>query len=260
LKAAEATPSDPRAITLFVAIGTSRAPGDTRPGPGKPAELPAPARAVVENGLARLAKLAESEDDAVAARALEGIGAIGFLRADDPAKVESTLRRAIAKDPSLRQAWTILVGIRLRAQRWDDLVGLLGEWLKTGETAEKRMFLAKAEERRGDGAAAEKQWRLALALDPKGYEPNLGLAAAILRNSKAGDDLEPVDDLFGAAGDTYRPESPEAARRWVELGLTKSVALGLAGDLDGAADAARRVLEFDPPNTAAKEVLAAIGR
>jgi tetratricopeptide (TPR) repeat protein len=259
-KSAEATPEDPRAITLVVALGFIPSFDDKRPAPTKIDDLPEPARGRAKEGLARLAKLAESKDAAVASRALQGLGAIGFLLQEDPAGVERTLRGAVAKDPSLRQSWTLLMGMFVRAERWDDLAKLLGDWLKTGDTAEKRMFLARAEERRGDGAAAEKQWRQALALDPKGYETNLGLANALLRNAKAGDDLKDVEDLLGTAAEMYSEGSPPSPERWCELTLSKAVLLGLTGDLDGAAATARRLLDYDAQDVLGREVLAAIGR
>lgn len=259
-KSAEATPDDPRAITLVVALGFIPTFDEPRPGPRKIDDLPEPARTRAKDGMARLAKLAESKDPTVAARALQGLGAIRWTLGEPSAGVEASLRSAVAKDPSLRQSWTLLMGMLVKDERWDDLAKLLGEWLRTGDSAEKRMFLAKAEERRGDGAAAEKQWRQALALDPKGYTPNLGLANAILRNAKPGDDLKDVEDLLTTAGEMYREGSPPSPERWCELTLSKAVLLGLTGDRDGAATTARRLLEYDAEDVLAREVLAAIGK
>jgi tetratricopeptide (TPR) repeat protein len=253
-------PDDPRAIGVGAMFEWSLALRDDASAAQRAyKDCPAPARAKIEDALARLAKLAASDDPPVAASAHEAQAVIRYMIHDEVA-AEALLRKALSLDPKRRDAWALLAGILKKGGRWNDLVKLCRESIAVRDSAAKRMVLATALEESGDLVSAEKEWRAALSLDAKSYEANVGVASAILRREATSEELSEVNARLAAAGVAWRAAGASDARRRDELTIDAAVFDALRGDVDGAAGFARQVLKDDPSSEDAKEILAAIGR
>jgi len=222
--------------------------------------LPAAARARLAEDMAELEKLAASDDAETSARALQGIACVQwFVHRDSNASFES-LRKSSDKCADVEGTWTAAVWVLAETKCWDHIVKLCDEWLKHGATTMKRMIRAKALSTGDHAADAETEWRAALALDPRGFKTNLGLAVFVLWRAADDAALKEAGELLRAASAALTDAVKGDAENVLCLDLANAVHLGLSGDVDGADKAARRMLaqygDFKPT----REVLAAIGR
>jgi tetratricopeptide (TPR) repeat protein len=253
-KVVELRPNEPR----FIACGAMLEIALDPRGPaasGRPIdEHSESAQRRIDAALTKLDVLAKSDDRAVSARALEGTGVLQYTFQHDAVRAEASLRMSLAKRPQLRDARSLLLGILKSSERWDDIAKVCRDWLGTGETAFKRLLLASAEAHSGEFTTAEKDWRAALALDPKGFETNVGVAALVLRRAAGDAELKEARALLDSAP---TPTDPDGIA--IESHLN-AVCLGLSGDIDAAEKAARGALARDEHDESAREILAALGR
>jgi tetratricopeptide (TPR) repeat protein len=262
-KAMDALAPDPYAITLTALEDAMSEPtgtdGTTHVQPF--GDLEPDARTKVTGDLARLGRVAATADAPTAARALNGIACVQWFVMRNPPAAEALLRRSVAKDPGLRASWQALVFAMGQDRRWDDLVKVCGEWIKSGETARNRMILAKALALGGHADEAEKEWRAAQALDPAGVETNLGVAVFVLYRAKDDADLKEARGFLDRASAALpKAEGGEYSPLSYAYALADAVALGLAGDAAGAEKAARRILEHLPTAQPPHQILEALGR
>jgi len=222
--------------------------------------LPEERRTRISAMLTRLAGFATSADPAVASRALVGTAVIQLMVQRDARRAETSLRAALAKDPTSDPCFELLAGMLIGGERWEDLTKLCTEWVKQGDSARKRMILAKAEDRCGRADATEKAWRAALALDPAGFETNLGLAVLVLRRQGAGADPSEPDALVRTAGEAFVAMTRPSRDQKIYGNVAHAWIAAMTGDPDAAEKSARLVLAADSGNSCANEVLAAIGR
>jgi tetratricopeptide (TPR) repeat protein len=261
-RAQELLPADPIAVTLTGLSDAMSAPPDTDGARHVQAfdSLPEKARAQVVAGEARLGTLSASADAAVAGRAFQGIATLRWFVHHDGVGTDAALRASIAKDPHARGAWNALVFLLASSERWDDVVTLCDAWTKAGDSALTRMTRAKALAMKGLFSHAEKEWRAALALDPKGCKANLGLAMFVLQRAEGDAELKEAADLLRTASETLPAAATQDPSVEVLWSLADAIRRGLAGDVDGAEKSARSLVERFGEIPAAREVLAALGR
>jgi hypothetical protein len=262
-KALDALVPDPFALTLAT-LNDAMSPPDERDGSTHVlpfGDLADAARANVSRDLARLSKIAASADAPDAARALQGIACVQWFCMRNPAVAESVLRRSIAKDATVQSSWNALVFAMGQTRRWEELVKLCAEWIEVGETPRNRMMHAKALALAGHAEEAEKEWRAAQALEPSGFESNLGVAVLVLQRAKDDADVKEARKFLDAAAAALAASGAETYDvRAYARDLADAVARGLSGDADGAEKIARELLAKDGGAKPAKEILAALGR
>ncbi len=260
-KASDLAPRDSRFAAFGYRAFALRPVGDPKyPEARMPEEMSETERGKAEALLDRLRGLSRDSDVSTSVAAMRCLGAVEYLFRARPAAAETAFRQAIARSPADDRTWNQVVRILAADGRWNDLVVLMHDWLKTGDTAWKHVLLAKAEQRLGHAADEETQWKTAAELDPSGYAPNLGLAVALLRNAPKAPDAERIKQLLEAAAAAFRDTSVADRGRDCELRLALSALLALTGDPDDAAARARQVVELDANNDIAREILGAIGR
>jgi len=261
-KALELLRSEPYAVTL-IALRDAM-PKATEPGGARRVAsiggLSDAARAKLTANLDALRLLAGADDPQLAARALQGLACVQWYVYQDPGGTEALLRKSIAKYTGLDQTWIALVSILARAGRYDDLATLSREWLKTGDSADKRLLLAKARHSAGHVAGAETEWRAAHALAPRDFKTNLGVAVLTLQRAETEADVTEARTFLDTAAAALLGSDNPPPHRFIIWGLADAVAAGLAGDVDGAANAARRVLGYSSEVAEANEILSALGR
>jgi tetratricopeptide (TPR) repeat protein len=253
-------PNDPRAVAVGAMFEWGLALRDDKSAAERTlSDCPEKARATIEGALSRLAAPAASADPSVAAPALEARAVILYMVHDETA-AESSVRKALSLDPRRRDSWALLAGMLKKAERWKDLAKVCRDSIAVRDTTLKRLVLASALDRAGDPAAAEAQWRAALALDAKSYEANVGVASAVLRRDATSAELGVVVERLTDAGAAWRADGGSDAKRGLELSVDAAVCVAFMGDVDRAERDARRILKDDPSSGDAKEILAAIGR
>jgi len=227
-------------------------------GRGAGRALPADALMTASAAQARLAVLGESADKAVAAPALEALGALQSLQDDDGA--ETSWRRALALDPARPGPLRGLAARLLAAGRLDDLRALLETQLSVASSAPARavpvrLLLAATLLALDLPDAAEAQTRLALRAAPDGPAPGLLLAGLLLRR---GDAPAPLAEAARCLSAAQAAGDPPAEGGEPAVQTMQAVLLALTGD---ATEARRQLLEIvraQPACTQAREALAAL--
>lgn len=227
-------------------------------GRGAGRTLPAGALMTASAAQARLAVLGESADKAIAAPALEALGALQSLQDDDGA--ETSWRRALALDPARPGPLRGLAARLLAAGRLDDLRALLEAQLSVASSAPARavpvrLLLAATLQALDLPDAAEAQTRLALRAAPDSPAPGLLLAGLLLRR---GDAPAPLAEAAQCLTTAQAAGDPPVEGGQSAVQTMQAVLLALTGD---ATEARRKLLEIvrtQPTCTQAREALAAL--
>jgi len=221
--------------------------------------LPPAARAVIRDAMTRLENLGEHPDRAIAAGALELLGGLQFIVAQDPEGARKTLRRTVTLDPSRHQAWEILIGVTYTMEKPDLLVAVCAERLKALDNSRNRLLLAKAYDTAGNGAKAKETVESALKATPD--DPLLLLASAALQlrtaqtsreSQAAGESLMRVREKIEALPENDRETLV------IDAMLLNAIQLGLDDEPEEARKLVRLVLKKDPEHERAQKILAAL--
>ncbi len=263
-RAAELLPDEPESVTAsaFFAFDPT-APG---PRPTSVDDLPEELRAKYAAARARLEVLAKSADRGVAARAIHGLSILTLASSRKPWEpetqkaVEELVRKAVATDPSLDCAWFCVAGVMKQGERWDELVKWCEDRAKTRDNLRLRRIWAVAEAKRGAWDASEKQWRAALGFAPDDVCARIGAAVTLARRAATKAELDEAGAILAAVRAKDEASLVYSTPLWFGWMEATIVQAALAGDLAAAESAAKTVLEVDPENPVAGEVLPAIGR
>ncbi len=243
--------------------------------------LPESTRQSLRKTFEELAKLAQGPDQRTAAGAEKVSGLLLWMGLKDGRAAEAHLRRSVALNPLREDAWDLLcavVGNPYVGDLWqtvvegawdllcvvlngpeatpDDLVALCKERLKHKDSARGHLYLAQAY-----GAFEtqdrEAEVRAALKLEPDNYHANLSLAVLLL--------LHPDDDAaaLAEASQVLAHLGPVLQKgmtkeQWCDCTITWAVCEGLKGNVAGAKQAVKYVLDSDPKNRRARLVLEAL--
>lgn len=262
-RAAELNPNDHRAITIAAVYELTSVAFHNGHGVDNYADvemwnsLPEATRQSMREAMSKLETFSQSKNKRVAAEASEMLGLLQFV-AQETARSETSLRRALALDPSREQSWEMLISIMVTEQRYQNLVSVCTERLKYKNSARNRMFLAKAYDKLNQSDKSEEQVQIALKLEPNDFTANLALAALLIRRSSDASTLLQAGERLAKAGQVLKESPPH--KQWVDYALTRGVYLALNGDVEAAEKQLEQVLEHDEDNEDAKEALKAIGK
>jgi tetratricopeptide (TPR) repeat protein len=203
---------------------------------------------------ARLEKLTQSHDAKIAGGAWAVLGSVRFLQGDAKA-AENHFRRVVVLQPANQYAWDFLLGL-LAMTKSSDLVPMNLERIKQRDDVYTRYLLAKSYAVFADNSHAEEAVRAALKHDAKDYRANLGLAALLLRRSDRSDTLAEAKVHLDRTGESLKTD--DVRDRRLEWLLLCAIHQGISGQVDDARRTLRQVLEMDPNNATARDVLAGL--
>lgn len=263
-RAAELLPDEPESVTASAFFAFD--PTASGPRPTSADDLPEELRAKYTAARARLEVLAKSADRGVAARAIHGLAILRLASSRKPwepetqTAVEELVRKAVATDPALDCAWFCVAGVMKHGERWDELAKWCEDRAKTRDSLRLRRIWAVAEAKRGAWDASEKQWRAALGIAPGDVCARIGAAVTLARRAATKAELDEAGAILAAVRAKDEASLVYSTPLWFGWMEATIVQTALAGDIATAESAAKTVLEVDPENPVAGEVLAAIGR
>ena len=223
-------------------------------------DLPDSARKSIKEAMTQLEDLGQSNNPRHAAGALEGLALIQTLVVGDLPGGRSNLRRAVALDPGRAQSWDMLVAVLAQPESFEELKVVCEERIKKKDSARNRIILAKAHEKLNQYDKAERQVRVALAMEPGNALAHLSQAALLLRRSGSGGLAQAKNHLEKAQGALAKADkNKDSGQQAISLLLTSSIYYGLRDALDEARQLARQVLEREKDNQDAKEILSVLG-
>ena len=260
-RAAELDPRNPRRVTATAMVELVRAAHEAkRPAFGTPdtwSLLPETVRTAVRGDLERLLTLGESSDPRLAALASTCAGMLQFMAMNDLRGAVVSLRRAVALNPALESAWEMLFAVLVTQEKFTELLPLAEQRLKQEDTARNRVILAKVLEKLDRLDQARPHLETALQQAPKEMLPNLCMAALLLKVSRDGDDLMPAVTFLAKAG--HAMGSSPQRNNLVDLQTLRALYYALSGKAAMARQILTRLIELDPGNDHAKEILSALG-
>lgn len=218
--------------------------------------LPLPKRRPLEQDAALLAHLTQSQDDAQAAQAAEGLGTIWFLLGRFK-EAEDDFRLAIQRAPQRQGAWEGLLGLDLQSNRLADAAALGEQMLKAHEDANARLALAKTYEKLNQPAQVTAQVQAALQDAPDDVTISLAEAALLLRRSDDPSVMTKAKEWLDRAGTLYQRN--KRMDDWKNYAVLFGAYLALTGNEAEARKQLAQVLNVDKDNNEAKQVLAAMG-
>ncbi len=183
----------------------------------------------------------------------DGLQLLGLVREqqDRLAEAEQILRRSLALRPNQPHVQVHLGRVLAQAGRHPDAIAVLQAATKAKPDAfDALVILAQVQFSTGDFAAAEKNYREALRLNPDSQMVLLGLGV-LLNTAARPAEAEIV--LLAAAGNTTRPASWQA-----KVAHNLGLSLDLQRRPDEAIAAWRRALALDPMNVEAHRELNAL--
>jgi tetratricopeptide (TPR) repeat protein len=211
----------------------------------------------IKRSMTELENLGQSSNPAVAAPALEFLGAFQWTAMRDRTGAERNLRRAVELDPDREIAWDFLMTVLVDANRHEAAIAAAETRLKSHNTTRNRIAAAKAFDRAGRLEQAQAHLVAALQLEPNDYLANLSAAVVLMKRASDEDSLHSASNLLDRAG---RVEGrPATLAEWLEWTSTSAIFYALSGDRDAARREFKRVLEADPKNQTAKDGLALVG-
>jgi tetratricopeptide (TPR) repeat protein len=205
--------------------------------------------------------LGEGKDPSASAAALAS-AAMFHIFLEDYARAEADARKSVTLDPAQEQSWRVLVGLLVQRKAFEEMAVVCRGSIAGRDTSFKRLVLAKCLFLTGNAVKAEEEVRVAMTLDPRRLEANLGLAALILGRSNAPRELEEAGRLMARAEETLATRirtGTATEQNRAECVTVKAVYLGLTGDRAGAAECVRRLKELDPKSRDALEIGASLG-
>lgn len=260
-RAAELDPQNPRRVTAAAMVELVRAAHEAkRQAFGTPETwslLPETVRIAVRGDLERLLNLGESPDPRLAALASTCAGMLQFMAMNDLRGAVISLRRAVDLNPDHESAWEMLFAALVTQEKFAELLPLAEQRLKQADTARHRIILAKVLERLDRLDQARPHLETAMQQAPKEMLPNLCMAALLLKVSRDGDDLMPAVNFLAKAGHAMGP-SPQRSNL-VDLQTLRALYYALSGKAAMARQILTRLIELDPENDHAKEILSALG-
>jgi tetratricopeptide (TPR) repeat protein/predicted aspartyl protease len=211
----------------------------------------------------RLKRLTRSGDPLASASAFSLLGFIQMMWLHDMPAAEMNFRKAIALDVTQETAWQGLTLILAQQERYGNLSDLLRSYLHNPDDPDAvldHLFLARSEYKQAVANKMEPvpdmeiQARLAMQLAPHDLVARLTLAALLLKES----DHRPAD--ISEAGKLLPPLPPTGTPPDLstQYALTRGLYLALAGQSAQAVPTIRAVLQADPDNADAKNILAAL--
>ncbi|HXJ60989.1 MAG TPA: hypothetical protein VNU68_30455 [Verrucomicrobiae bacterium] len=204
-----------------------------------------------------LENLSQSGNPAVAAAALDFLGAFQWTAMRDRRGAERSLRRAIQLDPRREMAWDFLMAVLIDADRNEEAVSAAEARLQTRDTVRNRVAAAKACDRAGRSAKAQAHLEAALKLDREDYLANFAGAIMVLKSARDEEQLRRAGSLLERAG---RVEGRPATRdEWLEWTTTSAIYYALNGNREAARREFKRALAEDSANQTAKDGLALVG-
>ena len=222
--------------------------------------LPESAQRTLRHTLARLEDLAGDANRRLASGALEVLGILQGPVLHEPHSALASLERALALDPTRGQAWELAAGTLARTGDYAGLLDLSEDRLRREDTLRSRLLLAKAYEKLRRWEEAEGEVLAALQKSPDDFTANLALTALLLRRSDDPETLAEAGTWLGRSDKALsRLTAAQKPRELlVEYSLLRAVYLGLTDDVEGARQWTNSVLEVEPENPVAKEILAAM--
>jgi pentatricopeptide repeat protein len=163
----------------------------------------------------------------------------------DPASGLLHFRKAVELKPDFIAAINNLVVVQLRNKKYDEALTELGGLSKRGAPQDEihrlsgQVYLAK-----GEDAAAERELRKAIEVNPQNYQSYILLGQMNAQRNNIPQALKEVDQLIAVNA------------KFVPAYLLKAFYLDSSKDVAGAIENYRRVLQIDPENTIAANNLA----
>ncbi len=245
-------PNEPRLVLQIVTaqLGDSLADlltaGAASGGADALARLPSAKRAAVEEGFARLDRIARENDPAIKAIALEQTAMLRLIAHGDLRGAGELARRALRLDPRRNEAFEVAMNALLRDEKidWKLAEEIARERLKARPEARTRLMLVKIMEEQGRADAALAEIHAAMK-DFPGNAP-IEVAHMALRVQQGqwpgtpgeGPDLDKVRKLIEAM-----PDGEAKGMLYANFVVTAAATVALGGDAAGARQILDRVLQ-----------------
>jgi tetratricopeptide (TPR) repeat protein len=222
--------------------------------------LPDATQRSLRETIARLENLADDPDPKAASGALEVLGTLEGPVLRQTSRCVDTLQRALALDPARQRAWEILAGTLARTGRYDDLLAVCADHLRQENTSRAHILLAKAYEKLKQYDDAEEEVLEAIKLSDSDASATLSLAVLLLKRAQDEDTLGDADGWLSRCAQLLSATPPAQRNRQliIDYTLTRGIYYALADDFDAARQWVQTVLQSDPGNESAKEILSAL--
>jgi len=238
--------------------GPAPAPGGNPP--PRLGLLPEAARKTLLQAMAQLNGLGQNADKKLAAGALETLAMLKIAASADYAGASTDLGRAVVLDAARESCWELLIGACSHTAAPEEVTGLCRVRLSLKDNAHNRLLLAKAlaRQQKWDEAAAEAE--ATLHLDRDSIPAHILLVAVDLRRSTDPAALNlAASHLFRAKQLLARwPHSEEKDERLREVALNAALLNALGEEPQSARKWIEPLLDRDPNDPTAKEILSAL--
>lgn len=211
--------------------------------------VPAKNKQSIEEGLAKLEKLTESQDRYQAGLAAEILAVLQQIVFENTDRALAFARKAVALNPDSESAWDMLCAL-LAEKKNEECLACCRKRLEHKDSARNRFLLAKSYEKLDQYDKAEEQVRIALKQEPEHPHCNVALAALLLRKgvpaAEVGKQLDRAWQL---------PKLAESKELEADLLVLRATHDALTGKPWLARLQLKEVLERDKDHKTAKAVL-----
>jgi predicted aspartyl protease len=238
---------------------------------------PAPAKKAAQACIAQLESLSAGADSHLAAAASATLGVIDLVLLSDDAAAEKHFRAALSADTKQVGAAHQLIRLLEKQKRWDAAIALLKERIADAEpTVQMRLLLTDRLAGYGSAPDAETQAEETETVFPANITAHMARAALLLRRGdiatlekanqslgKAEAGLAAEQARLGPDGTSDPQVALDSARlslrgERTELANLRAAYLAFTGHAAEARDLLLKTLDYDPTDTAGREMLTAL--